>query len=304
MADARQQTIKAVYEDPRTGFGSIDLTWRLARARDRTITRQEVASYINGLRVQRDRPQRGYNSYVPPLPMHQLQIDLADMKAFGAVPYPYMFVAVDAFTKKVSAIPLKDKKASNTAQGLRKVISELGIPAHIYSDDGTEFKKEFREALEYWDINKLVTRGHAYFAERMIRTLKEAILRRIAAGVGRRGQWHLLLPDIISQINARKQSTTKVVPNEAYNDSTKAREARRNMEHAAKHKAPKRPEIRVGDYVRVRNKPVVQRGAYRVTESPWSERSYRVATVEQTDMGPCSHWKDGQEKFKSGICRR
>ena len=50
---------------------------------------------------------------------------------------------------------LKDKKASNTAQGLRKVLSELGIPAHIYSDDGTEFKKEFREALECWDINKL-----------------------------------------------------------------------------------------------------------------------------------------------------
>ena len=206
----RQQTIKAVYEDPRTGFGSIDLTWRLARARDRTITRQEVASYINGLRVQRDRPQRGYNSYVPPLPMHQLQIDLADMKAFGAVPYPYMFVAVDAFTKKVSAIPLKDKKASNTAQGLRKVISELGIPAHIYSDDGTEFKKEFREALEYWDINKLVTRGHAYFAERMIRTLKEAILRRIAAGVGRRGQWHLLLPDIISQITLENRVRPKL----------------------------------------------------------------------------------------------
>ena len=88
MADARQQTIKAVYEDPRTGFGSIDLTWRLARARDRTITRQEVASYINGLRVQRDRPQRGYNSYVPPLPMHQLQIDLADMKAFWSSPIP------------------------------------------------------------------------------------------------------------------------------------------------------------------------------------------------------------------------
>ena len=62
----------------------------------------------------------------------------------------------------------------------RKVKSELGIPAHIYSDDGKEFKKEFREALEYWDINKLVTRGHAHFAERMIRTLKEAILRRIA----------------------------------------------------------------------------------------------------------------------------
>ena len=44
--------------------------------------------------------------------------------------------------------------------------------------------------MDFWDIEKQVTRGHAYFAERIIRTIKEAMLRRIAAGAGRRGQWH------------------------------------------------------------------------------------------------------------------
>ena len=46
---------------------------------------------------------------------------------------------------------------------------------------------------------------HAYFAERIIRTIKEAMLRRIAAGAGRRGQWHLML-------------ATQVAPNLAYPD--------------------------------------------------------------------------------------
>ena len=55
--------------------------------------------------------------------------------------------------------------------------------------------------MNFWNIEKQVTRGHAYFAERTIRTIKEAMLRRIAAGAGRRGQWHLMLPDILSQIN-------------------------------------------------------------------------------------------------------
>ena len=71
---------------------------------------------------------------------------------------------------------------------------KMSVPANVYFDDGAEFKREFKELMDFWDIEKQVTRGHAYFAERTIRTIKEAMLRRIAAGAGRRGQWRLMLP--------------------------------------------------------------------------------------------------------------
>ena len=100
--------------------------------------------------------------------------------------------------------------------------------------------------MDFWDIEKQVTRGHAYFAERTIRTIKEAMLRRIAAGAGRRGQWHLMLADILSQINGRKHATTQVAPNLAYSDPEMAEIALRNIERRAKHKVT-RPEIKVGD---------------------------------------------------------
>ena len=38
MADARRRTIKAVYEDPRTGFGSIAQTLQQAQVRDPSIS--------------------------------------------------------------------------------------------------------------------------------------------------------------------------------------------------------------------------------------------------------------------------
>ena len=101
--------------------------------------------------------------------MNQLQVDLADMKAFGGKPYPFMLVAIDALTKKVAAEPLKDRLASTTAAGMKKVFQALGVPANVYSDDGTEFKREFKELMDFWDIEKQVTRGHAYFAEPMPR---------------------------------------------------------------------------------------------------------------------------------------
>ena len=180
--------------------------------------------------------------------MNQLQVDLADMKAFGGKPYPFMLVAIDALTKKVAAEPLKDRLASTTAADMKKVFH------------GSEFKREFKELMDFWDIEKQVTRGHAYFAERTIRTIKEAMLRRIAAGAGRRGQWHLMLADILSQI------------------------ALRNIERRAKHKVT-RPEIKVGDMVRIRVKPIESRGSYTVNEIAWSEKVYRVVSAESGEMG-------------------
>ena len=246
--------------------------------------RGEVKAFLDGLRVNQDRPQRGYNSFVPLEPMNQLQVDLADMRAFGGKPYPFMLVAIDALTKKVAAEPLKDRLASTTAAGMKKVFQALGVPANVYSDDGAEFKREFKELMDFWDVEKQVTRGHAYFAERTIRTIKEAMLRRIAAGAGRRGQWHLMLADILSQINGRKHATTQVAPNLAYSDPEMAEIALRNIERRAKHKVT-RPEIKVGDMVRIRVKPIESRGSYRVNEIAWSEKVYRVVSAESGEMG-------------------
>ena len=64
MAAERQNTVKQVYEDPRTGFGNLAETLKLARQRDPNITREDVKKFLDGLITQEDRPQRGYNSYV------------------------------------------------------------------------------------------------------------------------------------------------------------------------------------------------------------------------------------------------
>ena len=200
-----------------------------------------------------------------------------------------MLVAIDALTKKVAAEPLKDRLASTTAAGMKKVFQALGVPANVYSDDGSEFKREFKELMDFWDIEKQVTRGHAYFAERIIRTIKEAMLRRIAAGA-----WHLMLADVLSQINGR---TTQVAPNLAYSDPEMAEIALRNIGRRAKHKVT-RPEIKVGDMVRIRVKPIESRGSYRVNEIAWSEKVYRVVSAESGEMGA------GRKRWCTGISEK
>ena len=245
-----------------------------------------MVRFMEGVKVREDRPQRGYNSYVPVEPMHQLQVDLADMSVFSNGPYRYLLVAIDTFTKKIAAVPLTRKTSEVTAAAWQKVVENLGIPSYVYSDDGTEFKSEFKEKLDFFDVDKIVTRGHAYMVERAIRTIKEALVRRISAGVVPRNRWHQLLPDVLSQYHNRVHQATGVTPNQAYDDPEKAKQAGQVMKQQAKRNAPRRSMIQVGDRVRVRVKPRENRGSYRVTEIAWTEQTYIVRHVEHTDMGP------------------
>ena len=86
MAAAREALLKRIYEDPRHGFGSIADTLKQARRQDPTITRADVSRFMEGVKAREDRPQRGYNSFVPTEPLHQLQVDLADMSVFSSTP--------------------------------------------------------------------------------------------------------------------------------------------------------------------------------------------------------------------------
>ena len=206
--------------------------------------------------------------------------------AFAQGPYRYMLVAIDTFSKKLTAVPLANKDAASAARAWDKVVKDLGIPLMVYSDDGSEFKREFKQKLDYFDIDKVVSRGHATVVERAIRTIKEALLRRLSEGVGRRNQWHLLLPDILAQYNEKTHTTTGFAPDRVYDDPSVAARALTRMKRNVKRGADARSQISVGDFVRVRVKPIENRGSYRVTEVAWSERVYQVSRIEESDGGP------------------
>ena len=93
-----------------------------------------------------------------------------------------------------------------------------------------------------------------------------------------------MLADVLSQINGRKHATTQVAPNLAYSDPEMAEIALRNIGRRAKHKVT-RPEIKVGDMVRIRVKPIESRGSYRVNKIAWSEKVYRVVSAKSGEMG-------------------
>ena len=74
----RIAVIKAVYEDPETGFGSVRDTYLQAKAKDPGIRYIDVKAFLDKLAHRQAvfRP-RGFNSWVSPGPLFEIEVDLA-----------------------------------------------------------------------------------------------------------------------------------------------------------------------------------------------------------------------------------
>jgi hypothetical protein len=282
--------LRKVYYDPDTGFGDQTETLKLARQFDTTITKEDVRDFMRAQKVTQFRPVRGKNSYVPPEALFQIQFDVAYMDRVSAGPFKYALIAIDAFSKKLSVIPQRTRTAETTAESWKKVLQEFGLPAYALTDDGGEFKKDFKDLLDYYDIPQRVTRGHAIFAERVIRTIKGALVKRVEA-MG--GQWYKYIAVVVQRYNKKKHSATKMSPDNAMKLENRT-SVRKRLESIAK-TSKKHPQLKIGEQVRVFKKPAFG-ASYRITEDAWSRTVFTVASIEHTDMGNVYTLEESRDK--------
>jgi hypothetical protein len=207
----------------------------------------------------------------------EFQVDLADFSAFRPLSARrYALVAVDVFSKALAVVPLRTKTAEATAAALDVVVGRLGVPIVVMSDSGTEFQGAFARRCEYYDAEHISVRFYAAFVERVIRTIKEAILRRQRTFPR---PWDSFIDQVVIKYNDTKRAGTGMTPKEAAKaDNAKAVHARLNRQARIASQSP----LAVGDAVKILQKP---RGPQdlKVTFSRWSER---VRTVNEVEPGP------------------
>ena len=140
---AKERIIAEAFYDEKNGFGSIQHTLTRARQKDPSITRGDVKAFLDNQEVKQRRKPLQVNSFVADLPRQEFQVDLAD---FGAEANPrYCFVAIDIFSKKVFAMPLRAK--SDAPRAVQPMFEELGYPISVMSDEGGEFHGQFGTKL-------------------------------------------------------------------------------------------------------------------------------------------------------------
>ena len=286
-------------------YGAKDETWEHIKDypdyEDYGITKKDVDQWFltSYLTEGSKKPEKSkFNSFVPNEPLHVTQVDLFkysfnqkldkdDLKIWKKQPPPYGLIGIDAFTKQVHVVPMENKTAVDWKRGVNDIVSVLGKPKIIMTDPDSSITSN---EMDVWfrdnkDIQHVMTRRHAVFAEKAIRFFKKKMNQKVSKEVK---PWTEYLDSVLQRINTGKEvvvegkkepkerphRTTEYTPEDAAKPENWF-EVYNNMVLKAKHNM-KYPEINVGDKVKVYK----QRGAL---EKEWVG-DYKPDTTTVTDI--------------------
>jgi hypothetical protein len=181
----------------------------------------------------------------------------------GKLKFPLAVLCIDIFSKYATVVPIMKKDIPNVAAGIIEAINtmkeETGIkkPQIIYSDLEPAIDSKAMQA--YWVeqvIKNYITRNHAQFAERFIRTYKNMLYKRIDSLKAMNivdPQWEKYNEEILKTYNDKQvHSSTKMTPKDAAKP-TNTIDVKNNLELRAKHNR-KYPPLSVGDTVHILRK--------------------------------------------------
>ena len=286
---SKQEIINKVYFD-KSGFGSKSNTLRDAREMDKSITMDDINEFFRK-NVEQKKQLRGFNSYVAPRKDHEYQMDLFFLNDLKGQKFKVGLITIDVFTKYMVIIPIMSKNEGDVASGMIEALNKMkGKPKILYTDDEKALSTEaIQKYLKDEDILHHITRGHANFSERAIRTFKDMLYKRIEADE-KKGKENPQWTDYVFQVvltynNRMKHSATGKTPVEA---SKKENELSVRMKIASQaNKTRKYPPLRVGDEVKIyRKKGITEKER----TSQWGKETYTVENINT---------KFGQEYFKT-----
>ena len=158
--------------------------------------------------------------YTMGAPLEKLHVDIMGPLPKTARQNTCVLVLVDQFSKWVELVALPDQQADTVAQALIDVmISRLGCPNEIFSDQGSNFCSSlFEELCERLGITKKRTTGYRASAngqaERVNRVLGQAIRSILASTVkAHQSTWDIKLQMIAGAIRCTVNRNTGYTPN-------------------------------------------------------------------------------------------
>lgn len=203
-------------------------------------------------------------------------------------------VMIDIFTKYASVVPLASKSEGDVAAGVLECLEKMGHkPEIIYSDDETSLSTSaMQKYFKDNNISHVITRSHAWFAERFIRTFKDMLYKRVEASKDENIQWtNLIYPILLTYNNKLKHRTTGHTPAEARIKSNELK-VKLNME-LHKKSSRKYPPLEVDDRVKIYKK---RKTGEKQQVSLWSDNAYEIEEI--TELHGQNYYKvNGLEKL-------
>ncbi len=204
------------------------------------------------------------------------------IKDLGKQKFKYGMVCVDIFSEFAAVVPMLTNAGDAAAAGIMESFVKMGKkPELLYTDGETSFDSfALRDSYNEHKIKHYITRKHAAFAERFIRTFKDALYKRIDQGKVKtdKPQWHDYIFQIMLTYNNKlKHSSTNKTPNDARKDSHQA-DVKANLEIRALTNR-RYPILNVGDKVKIMRKKKIDE---KERTSNWSVEVFEVTGISES----------------------
>jgi hypothetical protein len=280
--EEKDAIISKVYYDP-SGYGSLQATYNESRLKDITISKQFVQGWFSE-NINKTKQPGGKNSFVAPGPGYEYQIDLFYLSDLKNQKMKYGCVCIDIFTKYAWVVAIPTRKGGSVAFGIIECLNNMknhnfdGNPSIIYTD--AEQAMDLKEFYTERKIKHYITRNHAAFAERFIRTYKAMLYKRIDSvkenNIGDPQWTDYNYQVLLTYNNKLVHSSTKMTPQDAAKQTNEV-DVKTNLELRAK-KNRNYPPLNVGDNVKILRKKKVNE---KERTSHWSVDSYPVTSISE-----------------------
>jgi len=256
LTEQQEKLLNKIYYTNKNFFGR-DKLYNLLKEYD--ISRRQVAEWLNKQEVHQlyapaKKPKTIQNTILNE-PYTQIGIDLMDMQNIERNGKKYVLTAIDLFSKKAWAIPLKDKSDETVEKGMEDILYKIGHKIRsVRSDNGSEFiSEEFKDLMEERDITHIFSIAHKPQSNGNIERFNGILKRLInmAMKVNENFNWVNQLDKLINNYNNTKQETIEAVPNEV--EGSNYADIKQNItKHVLGKKQAENIRFRKGDKVRIR----------------------------------------------------
>ena len=224
------------------------------------------------------------------------------------------FLMIDIFTNYATVVPIQGTSGDQLSMGLIQSLKEMkdgqhvDKPSIIYCDGETAWSVgEVPKYIKEQGIKQYITRNHAQFAERFVRTYKGMLYKRIDSAKRDEvqevepkekpapepkpegeeedeeeeeepdPQWDTFNHQILlTYNNSSVHSSTKMTPQQAAKPSSQI-DVKNNLELRATHNR-RYPPLAVGDTVLIRRKKAT---GEKERTSNWGEEPYKVVSIDE-----------------------
>ena len=127
---SKQDTIGKIYFD-RSGYGSKQTTLRDAKEKDKTITMKDIEEFFRK-NVEQKKQLRGQNSFIPPHPFYEFQMDLFFINDLEKQKFRVGLLMIDIFTKYMVVVPIASKGEGDIASGMMEALKKWMVSLNYF----------------------------------------------------------------------------------------------------------------------------------------------------------------------------